>query len=59
MDLTNVKIIQILKNDSKTSLNKISNDVNLSTPSVRERILYKLFLIIISIKTSISNPSKV
>ena len=39
MDLTNVKIIQILKNDSKTSLNKISNDVNLSTPSVRERII--------------------
>ncbi|RIO79949.1 Lrp/AsnC family transcriptional regulator, partial [Staphylococcus gallinarum] len=38
MDLTIVIIIQIFKNDSNTSLNKISNDVNLSTPSVRERI---------------------
>lgn len=39
MDLTDEKILQILKHDSKVSLNKISNDVNLSTPSVRERII--------------------
>ena len=38
MDLTDRKIIEILKRDSKVSLSYISDSVNLSTPSVRERI---------------------
>ena len=38
MDLTDRKILETLKEDSKVSLNYISNEVNLSTPSVRERI---------------------
>lgn len=38
MDLTDRKIIETLKKDSKVSLSYISNSVNLSTPSVRERI---------------------
>ncbi|RIM88147.1 Lrp/AsnC family transcriptional regulator [Staphylococcus xylosus] len=38
MDLTDRKVLEILKEDSKVSLNYISNEVNLSTPSVRERI---------------------
>lgn len=38
MDLTDRKILKTLKEDSKVSLNYISNEVNLSTPSVRERI---------------------
>ncbi|PTJ73757.1 Lrp/AsnC family transcriptional regulator, partial [Staphylococcus kloosii] len=38
MDLTDEKIIEILEKDSKVSLNHISKLVNLSTPSVRERI---------------------
>lgn len=38
MDLTDRKIIETLKKDSKVSLSYISDSVNLSTPSVRERI---------------------
>lgn len=38
MDLTDRKIIETLKRDSKVSLSYISDSVNLSTPSVRERI---------------------
>ncbi|PKI06507.1 Lrp/AsnC family transcriptional regulator [Staphylococcus xylosus] len=38
MDLTDRKVLEILKEDSKVSLNYIGNEVNLSTPSVRERI---------------------
>jgi Lrp/AsnC family leucine-responsive transcriptional regulator len=38
MDLTDKKILEILEEDSKVSLNHISKLVNLSTPSVRERI---------------------
>lgn len=38
MDLTDEKILEILEEDSKVSLNHISKLVNLSTPSVRERI---------------------
>ncbi|WP_420902949.1 AsnC family transcriptional regulator, partial [Staphylococcus succinus] len=38
MDLTNRKIIQQLKENSKISLESIGKNVNLSTPSVRDRI---------------------
>lgn len=38
MDLTDRKIIETLKKDSKVALSYISDNVNLSTPSVRERI---------------------
>ncbi|EKU50432.1 Lrp/AsnC family transcriptional regulator [Staphylococcus massiliensis] len=38
MDHTNEKILKILHHDSRTSLRQISNEVNLSTPSVRDRI---------------------
>ncbi|WP_436957198.1 Lrp/AsnC family transcriptional regulator [Staphylococcus sp. AS1337] len=38
MDITDNKIIDSLKKDSKASLTNISNIVNLSVPSVRERI---------------------
>ncbi|MCG7339558.1 Lrp/AsnC family transcriptional regulator [Staphylococcus sp. ACRSN] len=38
MDVTDENILNILMQDSKVSLNKISDKVNLSVPSVRERI---------------------
>lgn len=38
MDMTNRKILRMLSEDSKSSLAHISNTVNLSKPSVRERI---------------------
>lgn len=38
MDLTNKKIMDILLDNSKASLVDISNEVNLSIPSVRDRI---------------------
>jgi len=38
MDFTDGKILELLYKDSKMSLNNISNIVNLSTPSVRDRI---------------------
>ena len=41
MDLTNQKILHLLEQNSKLSLSEIGKEVNLSTPSVRERI-YKL-----------------
>ncbi|WP_436861145.1 Lrp/AsnC family transcriptional regulator [Staphylococcus caeli] len=38
MDFTDGKILELLNENSKMSLNNISNIVNLSTPSVRDRI---------------------
>lgn len=38
IDLTNRKIIEILKQNSRISLNDISEAIHLSIPSVRERI---------------------
>lgn len=38
MDLTDIKIIKLLKQNSKLSLKELGQNVNLSTPSVSERI---------------------
>jgi len=38
LDLTNENIINLLAKNSKLSLHEIGKEVNLSTPSVRERI---------------------
>ena len=39
MDIIDYKIIDLLSENSKLSLNKLSEIINLSVPSTRERIL--------------------